>query len=215
VLGQPALDYTRDRLYWASRNGSAGNQQSLWILDVATNPATLVVAFSGTNADFTTAPTQSFDGASLFIGDEAGKLHVVDLTQSPPTRSTTYAGGSAFRGFVWEDFTYWGVLYFVTANGYVNALAAPTDTALMWSVRPAATGTVSHLLPGEFSLWTGGSDGVLYQLSLADGTIEKTFTVGDGTRTVGPVSGFSLDDLYTTTSDGRIYRILLTNQSLP
>jgi hypothetical protein len=88
VLGQPALDYTRDRLYWASRNGSAGNQQSLWILDVATNPATLVVAFSGTNADFTTAPTHSFDGASLFIGDEAGKLHVVDLTQSPPTRST-------------------------------------------------------------------------------------------------------------------------------
>jgi hypothetical protein len=214
VLGQPSLDYTRDRLYWASRN-NGGTQNSLWILDVATNPATLVVSFSGAGADFTTAPTQSFDGDSLFVGDEAGKLHVVSLAAAPPTRATYYNGASAFRGFVWEDFNNWGVLYFVTANGNVNSLATPTSLSLAWSVKPAATGTVSHSMPGEFSLWAGGSDGTLYQLSLANGATEKTFVVGDGTKSVGPVSADSIDDLYTTTSDGRVYRILLTNQSLP
>ena len=214
VLGQPTIDLSRDRLYWASRN-NGGAQNSLWILDVAVNPATLVVSFSGTGADFTTAPTQSFDGTKLFVGDESGKLHVVDLTATPPTRTTTYTGASAFRGFVWEDFNNWDRLYFVTANGNVNALATSASTSLAWSVQPVAAGTVSHIMPLEASLWAGGSNGTLYQLSLADGTIEKTFVVGDGTRSVGPVSTDSIDNLFTSTSDGRVYRILLTNQSLP
>jgi hypothetical protein len=214
VLGQPALDYTRDRLYWASRN-NGGAQNSLWILNVAVNPATLVVSFSGAGADFTTAPTQSFDGDSLFVGDEAGKLHVVNLAASPPTRTTPYTGASAFRGFVWEDFNNWGRLYFITANGNVNSLATPASSTLAWSVQPVVAGTVSQIMPGESSLWAGGSNGTLYQLSLANGATQKTFVVGDGTKSVGPMSADSIDDVYTTTSDGRVYRILLTNQSLP
>ena len=34
VLGQPWVDYVRDRLYVASRDGSAGTQNSLWFLDI-------------------------------------------------------------------------------------------------------------------------------------------------------------------------------------
>jgi hypothetical protein len=215
VLGQPTIDLTRDRLYWASRN-NGGTQNSLWILNVATNPATLVTSFSGTGSDFTTAPTQSFDGTKLFVGDEAGRLHVVNLAATPtPTRTIPYTGTSAFRGLVWEDFNTWGRLYFVTANGNVNALATPASSSLAWSVQPVAAGTVSGIMPGEFSLWAGGSNGRLYQLGLASGVTEKTFVVGDGTKSVGPVSAFSIDDVFTTTSDGRVYRILLTDQSLP
>ena len=69
VLGQPWVDYVRDRLYVASRDGSAGTQNSLWFLDIA-NSGNLVKVFSG--ADFTTGPSQSSDGNSLWIGDEAG-----------------------------------------------------------------------------------------------------------------------------------------------
>ena len=37
VLGQPWVDYVRDRLYVASRDGSAGTQNSLWFLDIVNN----------------------------------------------------------------------------------------------------------------------------------------------------------------------------------
>jgi hypothetical protein len=140
---------------------------------------------------------------------------VVDLTASPPTRTTPYLGSSAFRGFVWEDFNTPGVLYFVTADGFVNALATPTSSTTAWQVKPSGTGTVNQLLPGEFSLWAGGSDGILYQLNLGTGVTEKTFTVGDGTKALGPVSSGSISELFVTTNDGRVYKILLTNQSLP
>ena len=70
----------------------------------------------------------------------------------------------------------------MVASGTRNALATSASTSLAWSVQPVAAGTVSHMMPGEFSLWAGGSNGTLYQLSLANGATEKTFVVGDGTR---------------------------------
>ena len=69
VLGQPWVDYVRDRIYVASRDGSAGTQNSLWFLDIV-NGGALVAKYSG--ADFTTGPSQSSDGNSLWVGDEAG-----------------------------------------------------------------------------------------------------------------------------------------------
>jgi hypothetical protein len=63
--------------------------------------------------------------------------------------------------------------------------------------------------------WVGGSNGTLYQLSLATGSIVKTFAVGAGTLTLGPISTETGDELYVTTSDQTLYKISLTNGSLP
>ncbi len=121
VLGQPWVDYVRDRLYVASRDGSAGTQNSLWFLDIV-NSGNLLKVFSG--ADFTTGPSQSADGNSLWIGDEAGVLHIVDLAALTKT-TNSIASGTAFKGFIWEDFNIRGRLYFVTTDGNVWCLADP------------------------------------------------------------------------------------------
>jgi hypothetical protein len=156
VLGQPWVDYGRDRLYVASRDGSGGTQNSLWFLDIV-NGGTLVKMFAG--ADFTTAPSQSWDLASLWIGDEAGLLHIVNLNALTKTTNTA-ASGTAFKGFVWEDFTTPNRLYFVTTNGNVWCLATPTTGSATWKTKPVSGGSVSQLLPGTTSLWVGGSDGL-------------------------------------------------------
>jgi hypothetical protein len=71
------------------------------------------------------------------------------------------------------------------------------------------------MLPGNTSLWVGGSNGTLYQLSLATGAVTKTLTVGAGTLSVGPVSTETTGELYLGTTDGTLYKIQLTAESLP
>ena len=211
VLGQPWVDYVRDRLYVASRDGSAGTQNSLWFLDIA-NSGNLVKVFSG--ADFTTGPSQSSDGNSLWIGDEAGVLHIVNLTALTKT-TNSIASGTAYKGFIWEDFNVDGRLYFVTTDGNVWCLATPASASTCWKTKPVASGTVSQLVPSDTQLWVGGSNGTLYQLNLTSGIVGKTFTVGAGTLALGPVSTETGDELYAATSDGTLYKVTLTSGSLP
>ena len=211
VLGQPWLDDTRDRLYVASRDGSAGTQSGIWILDIVASGA-LLARFSG--GDFTTAPSVLFDNTQLLVGDEAGVLHVVDLAALTKTTNTV-AGGSAFKGFVWEDFNLPGRLYFVTVDGNVWALAGSSASSTLWKTRPVASGTVAQMLPANTSLWVGGSNGTLYQLSLATGAVTTTLTIGAGTLSVGPVSTETTGELYVGTTDGTLYKIQLTGESLP
>lgn len=211
VLGQPWVDYDRDRLYVTSRDGSGGTQNGIWILNVAAGGA-LLARFSG--GDFTTAPSVLFDNTKLLVGDEAGILHIVDLATLTKT-TNTIASGSAFKGFVWEDSNLPGQLYFVTTDGNVWALASASSASTLWKTKPVSAGTVAQLLTGNSSLWVGGSNGVLYQLSLATGAVTKTLTVGAGTLSVGPVSTETIGELYVGTTDGTLYKIGLTAESLP
>jgi hypothetical protein len=211
VLGQPWVDYDRDRLYVTSRDGSAGTQNGIWVLDVAAS-GTLLARFSG--GDFTTAPSVLIDGTQLVVGSESGVLHIVDLTALTKT-TNTIASGSAIKGFVWEDFTTAARLYFVTTDGNVWCLPTPSAAVTCWKTKPVATGSVAQLLPSTTSLWVGGSNGTLYQLSLTTGAIQKTLTVGGGTLSVGPVSTETTGELYMATTDGTVYKIGLTAGSLP
>ena len=108
-----------------------------------------------------------------------------------------------------------GRLYFVTTDGNVWALANASSASTLWKTKPVSTGTVAQLLPANSSLWVGGSNGVLYQLSLDTGAVTNTLTVGSGTLSVGPVSTETTGELYVGTTDGTLYKIGLTAESLP
>jgi hypothetical protein len=126
------------------------------------------------------------------------------------------ASGTAFKGFVWEDFNILGRLYFVTTDGNVWGLQTPTTNPATWKRKPVAGGTVSQMLPSDVSLWVGGSDGDLYQLNLASGLQEgSSFPVGGGTNPLSAVTTETGDELYVATSTGRLYKITLTGGSLP
>ncbi len=211
ITGQPWVDYTHDRLYITSRPGNLANQNSLWFLDLRTS-GTLTTVFGG-GYDFTTAPSQSFDNNTLYIGDQAGNLHIVNLTTLVRTINLA-ATGTSFKGFVWEDFGTTGRLYFVTTDGNVWCLVPPSTTPC-WKTKPVSSGTVSQLVESDVRLWVGGSDGSLYQLDLTTGVAEKTFVVGAGSLGLGPVSTESGDELFVAATDGTLYKISLSSGSLP
>jgi len=172
------------------------------------------VAVVSNGADFQTAPSQSFDGTRLYSGDTSGLLHIVTVSTFTDTTNSA-ASGTAFKGFVWEDFELaTGKIYFVTTDGNVWCLVPPSTTPC-WKTRPVASGTVSQMLISDLYAWVGGSDGTLYQLSLATGAVVKTFVVGSGTLTLGPVTTETGNELYVTTSDQTLYKIALTGGSLP
>jgi len=213
IVGQPFVDYVNDRLYIASGPGSLSNQKSQWSLNLRTNPSTLLAVVSN-GADFTTAPSQSFDGTKVYTGDAAGLLHVVTVSTFADTTNTA-ASGTAFKGFVWEDFELaTGKIYFVTTDGNVWCLVPPSTTPC-WKTKPVSGGTVSQMLISDLYAWVGGSNGTLYQLNLTTGAVDKTFAVGAGTLTLGPVTTETGNELYVTTSDQTLYKITLTNGSLP
>ena len=166
VLGQPWVDYVRDRLYVASRDGSAGTQNSLWFLDIVNSGAL--------RGKYSRAPTSRRGRASpptatrCGSATRRGSLHIVNLATLAKTTNSV-ASGTAFKGFIWEDFNIDGRLYFVTTDGNVWGLATPTTTPATWKRKPVAAGTVAQMMPSDTSLWVGGSDGNLYQLNLTTG----------------------------------------------
>jgi hypothetical protein len=84
-----------------------------------------------------------------------------------------------------------------------------------WKRKPVGAGSVSQMLPSDTSLWVGASAGKLYQLNLTIGLQEGAFfAVGGGGSPLGPISAESGDELYVTTSAGRLSKITLTGGSL-
>jgi DNA-binding beta-propeller fold protein YncE len=138
----------------------------------------------------------------------------VNLTTLTKT-TNSIASGTAYKGFIWEDFNVDGRLYFVTIDGNAWCLPTPASASTCWKTKPLATGTVAQLMPSDSLLWVGGSNGTLYQLNLTSGLVTRTFTVGAGTLALGLVSTETGDELYVATSDGALYKVTLTAGSLP
>jgi hypothetical protein len=227
AIGQPYVDYARNRLWVTTRAGAAGTQSSLWILDSTTGALVQSLALGPVDA----APSLAYDGNTVYVGANGGTLYAIDA-QALTIRwsSTVVSPASAIKGFAWEDFDLPGRLYFVTLDGNVYCVQ---DTGVAgtkcadWPVnprKPVAAGTVSQpmiacplgLAADNFScagalyaLFVGGSDGRLYQLRTSDGLIDKQLVVGDGTKALGDLSSQSGAQLFVGNSDGQIYRIPL------
>ena len=91
----------------------------------------------------------------------------------------------------------------MTTDGNVWALATPTSDPATWKTQAGGAGTVSQILPGDTSLWVGGSNGRLYQLNLTTGVAGRLVLrlVGGGTCAWARSRTETGSELYVTTSD--------------
>lgn len=207
VVGMPWVDYARNRLYVASRAGSAGTQPSLWVIN--TLDGTLVQSF--TLGHLETSPTLDSTGNTLYVGNTGGELYALDTTALTLKWSAPAALGTAIKGFVWEHPSMPGLLYFSTADGNVWSVqdpgpGSPPDAASpVW--KRAVAGPSTPLVLDK--VYVGSSDGKVHQLNLATGVDEKQFTVGDGTATVGDSSTEDGTQLFVGTTAGALYKIPL------
>ncbi len=207
IVGMPYVDYVRNRIYVASRAGASGTQSSLWVIN--TLDGTLAASFALGHLE--SSPTLSYDGNTLYVGNTAGDLYAINTATLALKWTSPSALGTAVTGFVWEDYTTVGRLYFSTADGNAWCLqdpgagSPPNPASPCW--RKAVPAPSTPLLLDK--LYVGSSDGKLHQFILADGTEGTPFTVGDGTATVGDASSEDGNQIFVGTTAGKLYKISL------
>jgi outer membrane protein assembly factor BamB len=207
VVGTPWLDYARNRLYVASRAGAAGTQPSLWVINAL--DGTLVQSFA--LGHLQSSPTLTYDETTLYVGNTTGNLYAINLNTVALKWTAPSALGSALIGYVWEDTSTSGRLYFTTANGNVWCLQdpgaglPPNAASPVW--KRAVAGASTPVLIDR--LYVGSTDGKVHQIDPTTGVDQKQFTVGDGTSTVGTPSTEDSTQIFVGTSAGTLYKIPL------
>ncbi len=226
VVGMPWVDYARDRIYVTSRAGSAGTQQSLWVIKTVDGEGVLKgqamsCSLCSTLGHLETSPTLSFDGLTLYVGNTAGTLYAINAANL--TLKWSLALGTAITGFVWEDFGTNGRLYFAAADGTVRCIRdqGTSGAACTGWTSPSVPGPSTPLLLGS-KLFVGswnsggaaGQKGKLYQINTTTGACETKVVVGDGEKQPGDVSTETGSEIFGGTSEGVSYKFPLTGGSL-
>ena len=226
IAGQPYVDYVNDRLYVASKAGSSGTQQSLWVIKTVDGetvlkgqPVSPCSACTVTGRHFDTSPTLSWDGATLYLGAMDGTLYAINTSDLTPKWNLPLGAGANIKtaAFVWEDYAIPGRLYFATADGNVRCVYdnGGGSACAGWTVTNVP-GASTPLLLGK--LFVGSSDGTVYQIDPATGLTDKRFPAAgtlDGTSKLGAISTETGNEIFVGTDGGKIFKIPLTGGALP
>ncbi|PYN54555.1 MAG: hypothetical protein DMD92_18485 [Candidatus Rokuibacteriota bacterium] len=224
AVGQPYVDYCRDRL-WVSTGNNAG-QKSLWVVNTLTG--TEVTSFPSVGNQVDSAPTPSADGTTVYVGDAAGNVYAFDAATNGNLKkySLLLAGTSpTIKGYIWEDWTTPGKLYIpVITNGSAGVWCVQDNGSALvacpsWTTNPrTGSSTLAEPLVTGTAIFFPVSTGIIYQLNTSDGTLYggtgHPFTVESGVA-LGGISTEDWTQLYVGTSSGRSYRINLTGGNLP
>ncbi len=214
VVGEPLVDYGRNRIYVASRAGATGTQSSLWVINSLTGAIVQQLALT----HLQTSPTLSQDGNTIYVANvnnagTAWTLYAIDAT-SFATR-WTYGLTGALKGFVWQDPGGTAQLYFSTANGKVSCVkdnGATTGLCGSWGASNISVGSsASNGIPLD-AYYVGSSDGKIHMINLSTGLDQKQFPTAstlDGANTLGDLSTETGNELFVGTSGGKLFKIPL------
>ena len=159
------------------------------------------------------APSVSADGNTIYVGSwdgSSGTLYAVNATTLSVKWSLPLGAAGNIKGFVWEDGTTPGRLYFSNGTDVrcVQDFGASASACAGWTVSAVAGASTPLLLD---KLYVGSSDGKIHQINLSTGIDEKQFpaaTTLDGTQ-VGDVSTETGAELFVGTLAGKLYKIPL------
>ncbi len=228
VVGMPWVDYSRDRVYVASRAGSGGTQQSLWVIKTVDGEGVLKgqamsCSLCSTLGHLETSPTLSYNGLTLYVGNTAGTLYAINAANLTLKWSLSLTpAGTTVTGFVWEDYVTAGRLYFAASDGTVRCIqdnGTSMSACTGWTF-PSQSVAAAPLELGKLFVvaWDPagpvGQKAQLYQINLTTGAVEKTVVVGDGEKQPGDVSTETGNEVFVGTTEGVIYKFPLTGGSL-
>lgn len=222
--GQPYVDYCRNRL-WVS-TGNNASQHSLWVIDTLTGAK--ITSFPSLGDQTNSSPTLSYDGTTVYVGDAAGKVYAIDAATTGTTAkySLQLSGTSPqITGFIWEDGTasprrlYIPVLTGGNAGVWcVEDNGVALSACSTWTTNPRSPvvgGSPNQPLISDTAIFYPASNGNIYQINPADGTlVGAPLTVESGIQ-LGGISTEDLTQLYVGTNSGRTYRINLNGGNLP
>ena len=227
INSTPMVDYVHNAIWVTSQSNGGAAQPNLWKL-ASNNGAVLWNGNCG-GSDIDSSPSLTQYADVLFVSTNGGALYAVNPMVSGATACSTmpsYTDGSdgAVEGFPYIANTVSPYTVIYTTNTQVHAVSynvATSTFAKLWTTTvfpsptdPSCSGsscTVSAPVVSGIAgmVYTGGSDGYLYELSLASGSIVNRAVVD--TMSPAVVGDPALDDVNqrvyvsTTAVDQRVF----------
>ncbi len=214
ISGQAAVDQVAGRVYFASREFDAINNNTVWCLDLETGvPCTGFTPLPHGNID----TGVSLYGTRLLVGtNNAGGTdpRVRALRTGDGGEDWSFpilpATEGAPKGYVAID-RFTGDSYFSTAT---TVWAVDSAGSEKWHCPSLTSPSIPVYAPGDAYVYVGAGDGKLYRLDVAGGIpiVDATFPLllGDGSSGVGsPTFDLAAGYMYVGTEDGFVYAVQL------
>jgi len=215
ISSAATVDYANNRIYFASRSRSGGSSDALWCLSF--NGTGFTKLWSAALGDIDGAPVML--GGRLYVGNNAGTVYAVDPATGATIWSYTTTDG-AVKGYIWPEYTTGTPspaaprrLYFSTTNTVWAIDDTGSSATADWSVT-TIPGPSTPLAPfRDTRVYVGSTNGRLYQIDAATGSVTTSVVLGDGTAAVG---GPALDVInnmaYVGSESGTVYAVQLPLQ---
>jgi fibronectin type 3 domain-containing protein len=215
IAGDPWIDYAtinpaKNKAYFASRALTGGSNATLWCIDFTASGANLCsepgASWPVALGDIDSGPT--LIGNRLYIGNNAGTVYCIDAATGATIWSLAIGDGP-IKGFVSPDWMAFGLpmrLFIATSTKITAITDNGASASTAWSHSIASPSV--PLFDGSH-LYTGSSDGRLYQLSnLAGPPSVTSVLLGTGAFAVGsPSYDYGNGLIYVGTDSGKLFAV--------
>jgi hypothetical protein len=217
VTSTPLIDYKNAAVWVTSNSAGTTTQPSLWKFN-PNNAGARLLASANLN-DISNSPSLAYNADVLFVGNDAGTLYAVNT-------SINTAGASAAASLATGDAQVIGApLIYGKSSPYTVIISTATKVrAVKYTVGAASftttgTGTWTTTMPGTTActpsapigydglstVYVGCTDGTIYQLDVATGTISGSRFVRNATTLGDATIDVTLNLLIFGTSSSRVY----------
>lgn len=215
VNSTPVVDYANNTI-WVSTLSNLGGQPSLWKIDSVTGAG--ISNFS--LGDISGSPTLNFDNKVVYAVTDSGDLVAVrnDIASCVNTFSFGATSGTGFPIPIGTGLLRNENIFFTTTTAGASTIrkvnfiynltcGGETIGAAGGYTNPSGIGTISGPMFNPFTsfIYVGSSDGNLYKIDPAAGTVLASRTVNAGVVIGEPSFDVYLLKLYVGDTQGRIY----------
>ncbi len=163
ISGTPAVDYTTQRVYFASRSLSSG--PTLWCVQVGTTPLFTPV-WSRNLGDIDGSPV--LRNGRVYVGTTAGTIYSLDAATGLDDRTFSTGGDGPVKGFLFPDRRNTDLMFATNTTVWSISDNGSPSMGLNWQW------TVGGLSPSVILYWpqtnlvyVGSRDGKLYELDFS------------------------------------------------
>lgn len=206
IAGTPTVDYATNRLYFCSRERTGGSNNTVWCISFNGSSASL--EWARNLGDIDGSPIAH--GGVVYVGTNQGEVHALNATTGANMWAAPFVTNDGpIKGYIFPKFGTTD-LFFSTTTQTWSIRDNGASTSLNWSTSNVPNPSIPLVSFSDPYVWVGGSDGRLYQLDVANGMVDTSIILGDGTAAVGsPALDVINSTAYVGTTGGHLYPVML------
>jgi hypothetical protein len=217
VTSTPLVDYKNAAVWVTSNSNGTTTQPSLWKFN-PNNTGTRLLASANLN-DISNSPSLSYGADVLFVGNDTGTLYAVNTSINTTGAAAAASLATAETQVIGAPLVYGKSSHYTVIISTATKVRAVKYTAGAASFTTTGAGTWTTTMPGTTActpsapigydglstVYVGCTDGNIYQLDVATGTISSSRHVRDTTTLGDATIDVTLNLLIFGTSSSRVY----------